>query len=235
MPKLVDAYLQWRYPPASASCGHSSSPPSAREKLDNANSSCGTSASNLGGLPTRQGAADVQEQDMSDPLRPSSFTIDVYDIFTTVPTASIPLEAADSPAEALVQSGYLGATPIYPSVAISLTTLELLRCIRLYKASFSIEAYAKLVCYYYGVSVYLVCFGRKTVTSVLDPLSAYGAELHLRHVRHLSRHPTGGEEACYGCPRARSTGLAGTKLMSRLFLQGTSARLLFAYPLIHSR
>lgn len=62
-------------------------------------------------------------------------------------------DTALSVAEALVVNGYLGTTPVTPAVAISLKTLELLRRIRLVKASFSLEAFAKLVCYYYSVSL----------------------------------------------------------------------------------
>ncbi|KAI0371593.1 hypothetical protein BV20DRAFT_1035224 [Pilatotrama ljubarskyi] len=50
-------------------------------------------------------------------------------------------------AESLVLNGYLSTTPIRPSMAVSLKTLELFRRIRLFKASFSMEAFAKLIPY----------------------------------------------------------------------------------------
>ncbi|PCH42011.1 hypothetical protein WOLCODRAFT_119817 [Wolfiporia cocos MD-104 SS10] len=52
---------------------------------------------------------------------------------------------------ALVINGYLGTTPISPSLAISLRSLELLYTIRLFKASFSIESFGKLMCHLYKV------------------------------------------------------------------------------------
>ena len=56
--------------------------------------------------------------------------------------------------EALVKNGYLGNTPMTPSLAISLKTLELFRRIRLRKSSFSAEAYAKVLCDLYSVCTY---------------------------------------------------------------------------------
>lgn len=84
--------------------------------------------------------------------QPIDFDIDVYNIYTTDIKATISSTTATSLMEALALNGYLGASPIRPSVAISFSTLELLRCIRLFKASYSIESFAKLVCYYYRVS-----------------------------------------------------------------------------------
>lgn len=82
-----------------------------------------------------------------------SFSIDVLDFYTLTTTATIPMDSScETRAEALVLSGYLGTVPLQPSLAVSLKTLELLRCLRLFKASFSIEAFAKLMCHYYSVS-----------------------------------------------------------------------------------
>ncbi|KAI0350003.1 hypothetical protein OH77DRAFT_1576588 [Trametes cingulata] len=47
--------------------------------------------------------------------------------------------------------GYLGNAPLNPSLAISFKTLELLRCLKLVKASFSIEAFTKLLCHQYYI------------------------------------------------------------------------------------
>ncbi|KAI5984616.1 hypothetical protein EDD15DRAFT_2390391 [Pisolithus albus] len=51
-----------------------------------------------------------------------------------------------SPVEALVLAGYLSPTPISPTIAISISTLELYRLLRLRKPSFSVEAYTKVIC-----------------------------------------------------------------------------------------
>lgn len=54
-------------------------------------------------------------------------------------------------AEALVLAGYLGTTPQTPSIAISITTLELYRRLRLRKPSLSVEAFSKVICDLYEV------------------------------------------------------------------------------------
>lgn len=92
-------------------------------------------------------AADTQ------PPIVSEATIDVLDIFSGATSATIPLSGNQTFAEALVCAGYLGTTPLFPSLAISLKTLELFRVIRLFKASFSVEAFAKLCCHMYYVCV----------------------------------------------------------------------------------
>lgn len=80
-------------------------------------------------------------------------TIDVIDIYSGATSAGIPVSGNQTFAEALVMAGYLGTTPVYPSLAISLKTLELFRVIRLFKASFSVESFAKMICYMYYVSL----------------------------------------------------------------------------------
>ncbi|KAI0363067.1 hypothetical protein BV20DRAFT_1040098 [Pilatotrama ljubarskyi] len=79
------------------------------------------------------------------------FDIDVLDIYTRTRRVHITRSPDQTAAEALVLHGYLGTTPINPSLAISLNTLELFRCIRLFKASYSTEAFTKLVCYMYYI------------------------------------------------------------------------------------
>ena len=86
------------------------------------------------------------------PSPSSEVDINVLDIFSNVTSVKIPIAGDQSFAEALVDAGYLGTTPIYPTLAISLRTLELFRVIRLFKASFSVEAFAKMICYMYYVS-----------------------------------------------------------------------------------
>ena len=81
----------------------------------------------------------------------SVIKIAVVDLYTLAPSASIPVTRDQRNAEALVAAGFLGNAPIQPSVAISLKTLELFRTLRLYKASYSTEAFAKLICHHYYV------------------------------------------------------------------------------------
>jgi hypothetical protein len=83
---------------------------------------------------------------------PYNFTIEAVDIYSLQISALIQRsEDSKSPAVALVDCGYLGTTPTSPTLAISLRTLELYRCIRLRKPSFSIEAFAKVICDLYMV------------------------------------------------------------------------------------
>ncbi|GBE83749.1 hypothetical protein SCP_0508050 [Sparassis crispa] len=78
-----------------------------------------------------------------------TFDIAVLNIYTLTPSVTVPRAANATMAQSLVRNGYLGMTSINPSLAISLKSLELLRALRLFKASFSIEAFAKLLCHYY--------------------------------------------------------------------------------------
>ncbi|KAJ3816761.1 hypothetical protein F5880DRAFT_1626459 [Lentinula raphanica] len=65
------------------------------------------------------------------------FDINVIDIHTLARTP--------------VAVALLGTTPVNPSVAIALRTLELFYSLRLFKPSFSVEAFAKTICHTLGV------------------------------------------------------------------------------------
>lgn len=73
------------------------------------------------------------------------FDQDVIDLYTLARVAIIPRDDTTPVAVALVRAGYLGASPNNPSYAVSLRTLELFYTIRLFKPSFSVEAFAKVV------------------------------------------------------------------------------------------
>ncbi|KAJ3551111.1 hypothetical protein NM688_g4924 [Phlebia brevispora] len=78
------------------------------------------------------------------------FTIQIVDIYTLETLKTIEFRPpATSGAGVLVQHGYIGASPIDPSVAFSIKTLKLFRRLRLRKASFSTEAFSKVLCDYY--------------------------------------------------------------------------------------
>jgi hypothetical protein len=79
------------------------------------------------------------------------FDIAVIDIFTLQSTRRIPRTAMERTAPALVRCGYIGNTPEQPSLAISIKTVELFRKLRLRKPSFSVKAFAKVICDYYMV------------------------------------------------------------------------------------
>ena len=75
------------------------------------------------------------------------------DFYTLANTVDIRIREDQHSAEAMAAAGYLPNTPVNPSIAISFQTLELLRCLRLFKASFSTEAFAKLLCHKYMVCI----------------------------------------------------------------------------------
>ena len=85
-----------------------------------------------------------------------TFDIEVVDIYTLDTSARIPCSPNDLPINALVKSGYLGNTPITPTLAISLRTLELFWRIRSRKSSFSVDAFTKVICDLYSVCALLV-------------------------------------------------------------------------------
>ncbi|KAI0744667.1 hypothetical protein C8Q76DRAFT_764263 [Earliella scabrosa] len=87
----------------------------------------------------------------SDPeVLPLTAEMDVLDIYSTATTATIK-RSDRSFAEDLVLHGFLGTSPLHPTLAISLKTLELFCCLRIFKPSFSVEAFTKLLCYLYYV------------------------------------------------------------------------------------
>ncbi|KAI0362962.1 hypothetical protein BV20DRAFT_959256 [Pilatotrama ljubarskyi] len=101
------------------------------------------------------------------------FEVDILDIYTTDRATTVPRSAdVVSPAEALVRHGYLGTVPLNPSLAISLRTLELLRILRLFKPSLSIEAFTKVVCY-----IYMTPYRRHHRTAISDAFDIYLAIL----------------------------------------------------------
>ncbi|KAG2128012.1 hypothetical protein DEU56DRAFT_872749 [Suillus clintonianus] len=81
-----------------------------------------------------------------------SFTIPTINIFTLSHEVTIP-HSADSMSvvDSLLRAGYLSPTPITPTIAISLHTLEHYRLIHNRKPSFSIEAFAKVLCDSYSL------------------------------------------------------------------------------------
>ncbi|KIY64702.1 hypothetical protein CYLTODRAFT_456946 [Cylindrobasidium torrendii FP15055 ss-10] len=78
------------------------------------------------------------------------FEIPVLDIFTLKTSANIPRLAEEPTISVpLAKAGFLGNVPEAPSFAVSFSTLELYRTLRLFKASMSVEAFARTLCYYY--------------------------------------------------------------------------------------
>lgn len=85
-------------------------------------------------------------------------TVGAFDIFTRVEEVTVALSPENtSPAIDLMAQGWVSKTPERPSVVVSITTLDLLHRLRRRKPSFSIEAFTKVVCDYYMVSLALSC------------------------------------------------------------------------------
>lgn len=81
------------------------------------------------------------------------FEIRVLDIYTLQQHAHIQhTPQFVTGAATLVFNGYIGTTPLRPSLAFSIKTLELYRRLRLRKPSFSVEAFVKVLCDLYMVS-----------------------------------------------------------------------------------
>ena len=167
LPDIVDAYLEWRHVPVQTcsptatqapTCHRASAHPQDAGILD-----CSTpqlpdfsSAVTEDPLSLAPKQAAPSSASCHDPM-PSlplslDYTVEVFDLRTLQTSATIPqTPEMSSTAKALVLAGYLGTTPVMPTLAISLDTLELLRVIRMFKASYSIESFVKLLCYYYKV------------------------------------------------------------------------------------
>ncbi|KAL6298786.1 hypothetical protein BKA93DRAFT_820202 [Sparassis latifolia] len=162
LPKLVDAYLSWRYGPDRPADEPTEATASADDGID------------------------------------YNFEIPVLDIYSTVNSASICRPAhIESVTEAFVLNGYLESTPLNPGLAISLKTLELLHCIRLYKPSFSVEAFAKLLCHFY-----MIPFRRRYCAALGDAFDIYLTILHMVRKKVLSAlgHDMPNWRALNGCP-----------------------------------
>ncbi|TFY56283.1 hypothetical protein EVJ58_g7737 [Rhodofomes roseus] len=197
MPELIDAYLEWRHPPSEFSTPASttaplrpratSSPPSGASVPSAAGASVQSPLASAPSIPPDldSGSAmppnlpSVSSNMQSSPDLPGfgqqadageyDFSIDVFNIQTLQQSVRIRCPAdMTSGAKALVLHGYLGTSPTKPSLAIALETLEHLRRIRLFCASYSVEAFTKLLCYYYKIP-----FRRRFRLAVADAYDVY--------------------------------------------------------------
>ena len=53
----------------------------------------------------------------------------------------------------LASQGFMANNPLAPSIVVSFDTLDFFRLLRLRKPSFSVEAFAKVLCDLYSVSI----------------------------------------------------------------------------------
>ncbi|KDQ10069.1 hypothetical protein BOTBODRAFT_116280 [Botryobasidium botryosum FD-172 SS1] len=114
------------------------------------------------------------------------FTIEVLNVFSCQRSANIPhSKDAPSVASSLVSSGYLGATPNQPTIAVCLKTLELYHRLRVRQPNFSIQAFTKVIC-----DRYLVPYRRRFRRAFSDAFDVYLTitnEVHNRMKPHLGQ------------------------------------------------
>lgn len=92
------------------------------------------------------------DSEIHDTSKSKVWGLNVFDIFTLRKSITVDRDNDSlSPAIDLLRYGYVAKTPRKPQYAVHVKTLELLYTLRQYKASFSIEAFAKVVCKYYKV------------------------------------------------------------------------------------
>lgn len=94
--------------------------------------------------------ADPQQEEHPDYLNVTFPIIDVYELRQTMVVQR--RQTSDSFVEDLVLHGLIPNTPVNPSIGFTIRTLELYRRLRMRQASFSIQAFVKVVCDLYAVS-----------------------------------------------------------------------------------
>ncbi|KAJ3514979.1 hypothetical protein NMY22_g14574 [Coprinellus aureogranulatus] len=118
--------------------------------------------------PSTPGADEISSDKPARPASDLDIKIAVVDLYTLTTEAVIPRRDDQVTAVALVDAGYLGNSPVTPSIAISLKTLDLFKILRQRKASFSTEAFAKVLC-----DLYQVPFSRQWRTALADAFDVF--------------------------------------------------------------
>jgi hypothetical protein len=119
----------------------------------------------------------------SEPAPNGSFiySVAVANIYTLVSTVTVASESTPSIPESLMKIGYLATTPVSPSMAISISTLELYRRIRLRQPSFSFQGFAKVIC-----DLYSLTYNRKYATAL-----SKGFQTYLRILKNIDKQVKG--------------------------------------------
>jgi hypothetical protein len=99
-----------------------------------------------------------RDEELAEPPTDFQYCVNVYDLKSLAKTITVSRDVNGlSPALDHMRHGYLAKSPTRPMVAISINTLDLLYRIRQRKPSFSIEAFAKVVCDHYNVRIMTYC------------------------------------------------------------------------------
>lgn len=165
MPFLVNTYLEWRNAPWTPQPANSNSLPE-----------------DVAPLPQRPETVSDDEEEASDPSLPSDVSpeerdfamhgVDTFGKSTTVlrfvdvrltvfSIADYDFYRFKRPAnmiytnEGLVRSGFIGSAPLYPTVCISIRTLEDYRQTHRVCPRLSIQASVRKLCHVHNVSVYI--------------------------------------------------------------------------------
>ncbi|PPQ79249.1 hypothetical protein CVT24_007507 [Panaeolus cyanescens] len=125
--ELTEAYLRWTYPKPTPT-------PTKPQELTPDTDSMDTDPNNV-------------EQDKHQ----YDFEITAVNLYTLETKTLIQRRADQTTSTALMEAGYLGNSPINPSLALSVKTLQLYLTIRQRKPSFSFEAMAKVLCDLYQI------------------------------------------------------------------------------------
>lgn len=144
---LTDAYVKWKFSSASPLTDH----PSA------------TAESNVAG-------------NCPLPNESVEYSLDVYELFGMETTLTINRPASStSVAVDIAEHGFLAKTPILPNAAVGFRTLELFHRLRLRKASFSVEAFTRVLCDYYLVCYFMFVNLDVILTLLTDTISTLSA------------------------------------------------------------
>lgn len=154
---LTETYLRWRY--------------NSEGNTTKATEAHGATATASDEPDLSNGASADHTNNVNTPLDHGlTYTVAVYNIYSLADSITVNrVPESISPALDLMRYGYLAKSPSKPTVAVSITTLELLYRLRQRKASFSIEAFAKVVCDVYNVSVFFLCL-LSLITTHIDAI-----------------------------------------------------------------
>ncbi|KAK7444566.1 hypothetical protein VKT23_015244 [Stygiomarasmius scandens] len=125
------------------------------------------------------------------------FGIDVLDIHTMARSALITRDENTEASVALVLAGFLGNSPEQPSLAFALPTLDLFFTIRRFKASFSIEAFARVLCHLYKIPYRR--FYRSAFSNAFDAYLQICRAVDIRVAEQLG-HNTPNHRVLHSCP-----------------------------------
>ena len=136
LPSLMKAFLKWKYV----------------EPTTTSNTTSDTTSDTFDANISAPPSADTIPSVDVDPVS-YDFSLDCVDLYTLATSIYVPRTSSMTAVEALMIQGYLATSPVDPTLAISIKTLELFRRLRCRKASLSVEAYAKVLCDLYAVSI----------------------------------------------------------------------------------